>query len=165
MKVTFKEEPKQEQAKPENKDIYPCLKVDPKNEAVILFTAPKTGVFLHPVNPKTAPKPESPAEEFLQKVFLEMAVEATSIGTYSQCFDEDRLVKLDGDFVLSDLGDKKYPQLKITKDKCIVLFSSDSTGVCLEKGTTDNEFGEFCRTWAEEDCFVPFNGTITLSND
>ena len=66
--------------------------------------------------------------------------------------------------------ESKYPYLgkadKQVEKQFIVLFTSYKTGVVVQ---TDKEaywpLGQFDTHWAEDDCFTPFTGSITLSND
>ena len=61
-----------------------------------------------------------------------------------------------------------YPCLKVAtnvKGKIVVLFSEPSTGTIIWSDRENQPVGEFSEDWAEKDCFLPFNGTIELSND
>jgi len=57
----------------------------------------------------------------------------------------------------------EYPCIKITEDKCVVIFTENKTGFCLEHPR--NPYFEYKeRTdWCEID-FEPFKGSITLEN-
>ena len=61
----------------------------------------------------------------------------------------------------------EYPMLmKATGSGRIVLFTSYKTGVVVQ--TNEEAYwplGQFSTRWAEDGCFTPFQGSITLSND
>ena len=57
-----------------------------------------------------------------------------------------------------------YPCLMIsTWNGTVVLFTADSKGTCVHAGGGD-DLGGHLTSWVMC-CFIPFNGTITLSND
>ncbi|MDD5358348.1 MAG: hypothetical protein PHX80_04325 [Candidatus Nanoarchaeia archaeon] len=63
----------------------------------------------------------------------------------------------------------KYPCLKIVVKGGdgkgpIVLFSRPDTGVVI-RGVGDHETGEHATNWAEDACFIPFDGQVILEND
>jgi hypothetical protein len=65
---------------------------------------------------------------------------------------------------------RKYPYLgkadKKVEEQFVVLFTSYKTGVVVQ--TNDKTYWPLGHTdirWAEYDCFTPFTGSITLSND
>lgn len=61
---------------------------------------------------------------------------------------------------------KSYPYIGRHKEvsNLIVLFTSSDSGICLSVGDTGNEKGEYSEEWRESH-FIPFQGTITISND
>ena len=57
-----------------------------------------------------------------------------------------------------------YPCLMISAmNGSVVLFTAGSKGTCVHAGGGDY-LGRYSDIW-KMDCFEPFNGTITLSND
>lgn len=57
-----------------------------------------------------------------------------------------------------------YPCLmRGTRNGSVVLFTGDEKGTCVHAEGA-NVLGEYSDIWIM-DCFEPFNGTITLSND
>ena len=61
---------------------------------------------------------------------------------------------------------KKYPFLGISKNnKCIVLFSESSVGVCVHAGHAGRSWvGEYSETWIM-DAFDAYNGVVRMEND
>lgn len=58
----------------------------------------------------------------------------------------------------------KYPYLGIRKDQnLIVFFSAYCEGTVINKGTSSHDDGYHCDKWVMG-FFVPFEGSITLSN-
>lgn len=57
-----------------------------------------------------------------------------------------------------------YPCLMIGSDGSIVLMKAPCEGVVLIEGGSGYEIGYEANNWSM-DCFKPFNGEITLSND
>lgn len=59
----------------------------------------------------------------------------------------------------------KYPFIGICElNQCVVYFVEPQSGICLQKGYTDNVEGEYLSNWAMIR-FNAFKGTITLEND
>jgi hypothetical protein len=56
-----------------------------------------------------------------------------------------------------------FPKLMISADGCVVLFTCDRTGTCLEVGGHDAVLGQFSDLWKMGE-FSDFNGAITLHN-
>jgi hypothetical protein len=68
------------------------------------------------------------------------------------------------------ISESEYPYLKILDNTdgnekgAIVLFTGHDTGVAV-KGKGDHETGHYATNWAEDMCFIPFDGQIILEND
>ena len=61
-----------------------------------------------------------------------------------------------------------YPCLKEATNRrgeIVVLFSEPEKGTIIWSDRQNQPVGEFSEDWAEKDCFLPFNGTIELSNN
>jgi len=58
----------------------------------------------------------------------------------------------------------KYPCLKQSKYGVVVLFYSYRRGTVVA-GVDITDPGQFREDWEEDDCFTPFSGSITISND
>lgn len=64
----------------------------------------------------------------------------------------------------SKLGEVKYPCLmKAKHDDTIILFTDEKVGVVVN-GSEYNHVGEYSEKWGMP-LFIPFKGSITLSND
>ena len=64
----------------------------------------------------------------------------------------------------------KYPYLGkadgAVEKQFVVLFTSYKTGVVVQANYEANwPLGHTATRWAEDECFTPFTGSITLSND
>ena len=67
----------------------------------------------------------------------------------------------------TDAYDKPiYPYLGVSERNKIVLFTSYGSGVVLittDEGPDNDEVGEYSTCW-DETKFVPFHGTLTITN-
>ncbi len=65
----------------------------------------------------------------------------------------------------SEKAEEKYPHLGISiTDKQIVLFYGSKRGMIVHGGNTPRPIGILSNTW-DMDCFIPYTGEVTLSND
>jgi len=59
----------------------------------------------------------------------------------------------------------KYPLLMISeRNSAIVLMTAYGVGTCVNSGALSNQMGQYAEGW-DMDAFIPFQGTVTLSND